>query len=62
MKHKKQFLIGQVIMAISVIVATLILLRPGSNFDITENWYALFLIILAPVVYSTIVIAGAKEK
>jgi cell division protein FtsW (lipid II flippase) len=62
MKNKKQLLISQIILGISAIVAALIMLRPGSDFDVSENWFVFVIIIVVPLVYSTIIIAAAKNK
>ena len=62
MKHKKQLIIGQIILAVCAIVATLIMLRPGSSFNISENWFLFLIIIILPTIYGTIAIASAKNK
>jgi len=53
-KTRKQLVISQIILAVGVIIATLIMIRPGSNFDISENWFTFFLIILLPNIYISI--------
>jgi len=60
-KTRKQLVISQIILAIGVIVATLILIRPGSSFDISENWFIFFLIILLPNV-SIVALSAAIAK
>ena len=61
-KTKKQLIISQIILAVGVIIATLILIRPGSNFDISENWFTFFLIILLPLMYNSITSATLLKK
>ena len=53
-KTKKQLVMSQIILAIGVVAATLIMIRPGSNFDVHENWFTFFLIILLPNIYISI--------
>ena len=62
MKTKKSLAIGQIIAAIGVILATLILIRPGSNFDISENWLTFFLIIILPNIYIVTSSAAIAKK
>ena len=61
-KTRKQLIISQIILAIGVIVATLILIRPGSSFDINENWFVFFLIILLPNVLIVASSAALAKK
>jgi len=62
-KTKKQLVISQIILAVGVVIATLILIRPGSNFDISEDWFTFFLIILLPNIYITTASAAlAKDS
>ena len=61
-KTKKQLVISQIILAVGVILATLILIRPGSDFDISENWFTFFLIILLPLMYNSITSAALLKK
>jgi len=61
-KTKKQLVISQIILAVGVVIATLILIRPGSNFDINENWFTFFLIILLPNIYIATTSATLVKK
>jgi len=62
MKNKKQLIVSQIIIAVSVIIASLIMLRPGSSFDITENWFVFYLIIIFPAISSAVIMTFAKDK
>jgi len=63
MSKKKGLIISQIILAVGIIGAVLIMTRPGSEFDIAENWFIFFIIIILPTLTSVgIITAGANSK
>ena len=61
-KEKKTLIISQAILAVSVLIAVIILLRPGSQFDIQKDWFIFILLIIYPVISSIIAIVTTKGK